>query len=54
MRMRCAERLRVLGHDTIEAGDGGEGGEAYKTNSPQVVMMEIAMMAMRRECHVDS
>lgn len=46
MRMRCVGTVKELGHDTLEASDGNEAVETYKTQKPNAVLMDITMPNM--------
>ena len=43
MRMRSATLLKELGHDVLEAGDGAQAIEVYKSSRPEAVLMDITM-----------
>jgi len=46
LRMRHAAMVKELGHEVIEAGDGEQAVEAYKSHKPDAVLMEIPMPTM--------
>ncbi|HLS88869.1 MAG TPA: response regulator [Sphingobacteriaceae bacterium] len=46
MRMRLRKLLEEEGHQVIEAGDGEQAVEAYSTNKPDLVLMDITMPNM--------
>ncbi|MFN8557080.1 MAG: response regulator [Dehalococcoidia bacterium] len=46
MRMRCARLLKEEGHEVIEASNGMEAVEMYKTHQPDAVLMDITMPEM--------
>jgi len=46
LRMRNAAMVKELGHEVIEAGDGAQAVESYKTNKPDAVLMDITMPGM--------
>ena len=46
LRMRNASLVKELGHDVVEAGDGAQAVEAYKTQKPDAVLMDITMPGM--------
>ncbi len=43
MRMRSAALLKEMGHDVMEAGDGGQAIAVYKESKPDAVLMDITM-----------
>jgi two-component system chemotaxis response regulator CheY len=46
LRMRNAAMVKEMGHDVIEAGDGLQAVEAYKTQRPDAVLLDITMPGM--------
>ena len=46
MRLRVAKLLTENGYEVLEAGDGQEGVEQYKSNKPDMVLMDITMPIM--------
>jgi two-component system chemotaxis response regulator CheY len=46
LRMRNAAMVKELGHEVIEAGDGAQAVESYKSNKPDAVLMDITMPGM--------
>jgi two-component system chemotaxis response regulator CheY len=43
MRMRCVSILKDLGHDAVEAADGAEAVQMYRTSNPAGVLLDITM-----------
>jgi len=43
MRMRIAKLLTKHGYDTVEAGDGEEAVQTYRSTRPDAVLMDITM-----------
>ena len=46
MRMKCAKLLKENGYDVVEAGNGSEAIELYKSESPDAVLLDITMPDM--------
>ena len=46
MRMRCKKLLAQSGYDVLEAATGAQAVETYKTNKPDVVLLDITMPDM--------
>lgn len=46
MRLRCSKLLSEAGHEVIEASNGSEGLEKYKSYKPDGVLMDITMPKM--------
>jgi two-component system, chemotaxis family, chemotaxis protein CheY len=46
MRKKCAQVLISNGYTVVEAGNGKEAVESYKTNKPDAVLMDITMPDM--------
>ncbi len=46
LRMRNAAMVKEMGHEVIEAGDGLQAIEAYKTQKPDAVLLDITMPGM--------
>jgi len=46
MRLRNVNLLKELGHETLEAADGGQAVEVYKQDNPDAVLMDITMPGM--------
>ena len=46
MRMRCKKLLTDEGHNVIEAENGADGVEKYKSETPDLVLMDITMPIM--------
>ena len=46
LRMRNAAMVKEMGHEVIEAGDGLQAIEAYKTQKPDAVLRDITMPGM--------
>ncbi|MBI5285805.1 MAG: response regulator [Chloroflexi bacterium] len=45
-RMHNAAIVKELGHEAIEAADGAQAVQAYKSNKPDAVLMDITMPGM--------
>ncbi len=43
MRMKSANLIRDMGHEVIEASDGVEAVELFKSKKPDAVLMDITM-----------
>jgi two-component system, chemotaxis family, chemotaxis protein CheY len=43
MRMKSASFIKELGHEVVEAADGVEAVELYKSQSPDAVLLDITM-----------
>ncbi|MBN2238696.1 MAG: response regulator [Dehalococcoidales bacterium] len=46
MRMRCSKLLSEVGHEVIEASNGAEAVEKYKSDKPDGVLLDITMPKM--------
>ena len=46
MRMKCAKLLKENGYEVVEAGNGSEAIELYKSESPDAVLLDITMPDM--------
>ena len=46
MRMKCARLLTSSGHEVVEASNGVEAVERYKTEKPDAVLLDITMPDM--------
>ncbi len=46
MRMKCRTLLKQAGYDVVEAGDGEQAVEMYKTESPDAVLLDVTMPKM--------
>lgn len=46
MRMRCSKLLTEVGHEVIEASNGAEAVEKYKSSKPDGVLLDITMPKM--------
>lgn len=46
MRMRCSKLLTAEGYEVIEAGTGAEAVDVYKSDRPDMVLLDITMPDM--------
>ncbi len=46
LRARISKMLRADSYEVLEAGNGVEAVETYKTNGPDVVLMDVSMPGM--------
>jgi two-component system, chemotaxis family, chemotaxis protein CheY len=46
MRMRCSKLLSDVGHEVIEASNGAEAVEKFKSTKPDGVLLDITMPKM--------
>ena len=46
MRMRCSKLLIAEGYEVVEAGTGAQAVDVYKSDHPDIVLLDITMPDM--------